>query len=1299
MQQPLITPRDDRAAYEYSIQATEDYNYEPRRTEEQVASTWQPPAWRPTDTPNYKPKPLRWPFVSGLMVLLVVAIALIIFADKSLPNSDTSARFLGLHSNASQPVRLARDVLPNNTATMTPVSGMTSMSQSTLSSEEEVRVAVQSSSSPEIVSQATPTLQSSTETQSIPSSGSTSPIFIVTGVTETERLSLSASETMDNNAFRLPDPETSNPSSVPSVTISQDTSVTASGLSSVTAPSSEPVSSSTSATSVSGMSLIPISVSTSYFTRNVTVPVTTILFTSTFTRTRTSSFSSASTFTTTFVTDVTDVAPTTVMSFWSSDGSEGAVPISTGMGTGVKPTTIVSGVTTTVAGVSTATDVVTSVFTSTLTGVVIPSVGQVTITYFQTVMPVPVTEPPKPVKVTGVEVIDGTVIEVIKTQGPVVVVVPTNEVQTRVVEQEIRTGVVRVGGSAVTNVVVITPTPGVAIGQVTNVDGAPRTIQAVVAPVEVGQPVTYTVVDNVGGSLVSQVVVTTPAGPPYQPVSYTVVREQGGSLVTQVVVTIPTGPPGQLITYTAINMEGGTPVTQVVVTTPSVDGPFVPITYLVTTNIGGTPTVVTITPAPTTFVTTIDGTTITRVTTPPVTSFTTTIDGTLTTLTLTTTPTNTSPITLTLATTSRETLSTFTSTIPPTTFLTTISGSLRTITSTPSPTTSLSTRLPTTLTYTSTTTPTPSSPSESLVPQTRVISWSETDIFLGTFLPALLAIAIVIPLRIIDLNAKLYQPFQSLTLPTGGLGANTLLVQYSGVLSFVTPVITLLQAKHPVPFVTTLMVGCGSLMVPFATEAVGLKLHGDCYLNTASKNCGPALGVNRTAGYVLVGLMVVVVVLLGVVMWFTNWGRKGVTGVRANPWNLAGMGSLLGGVRSDLGRGHGKKMRYKRYGMGWYRNRDGREDYGMIVLDEAGQGLQQQQHPTSESESDDMDGGDTVADLKTGVSGSHLPFMTLRIPWRVGLILFQLAVFIFIIYYHAYYRGGIKDNGKLWTFMNANTFGVRFLSAIIGVIVAFCWQSFFLSVSTMTPFQLMALSTQPASRSILFSPNTNPFSGLYSAIRNRHMFLLAVSIAAIMSEFLPVLLSNVPFSLYQTSAAATACAVLSCLFLAVMLAVLGWSFWIRYPPMPADPRSIAGMMYYLSQSPTLLADLEGISSMDGAARRKRIEENGGRYYYGVLPVSVGNGLWESQDRRRLGVEVETGGGSGSSGYEPEDGTTPAFAALDGPAMTETARRGEYHAVDGSGDGGSGELRHDRSFMSQNTAYQGHRIDEQPAMYG
>ncbi|KAL2255098.1 hypothetical protein VTK26DRAFT_4117 [Humicola hyalothermophila] len=65
-----------------------------------------------------------------------------------------------------------------------------------------------------------------------------------------------------------------------------------------------------------------------------------------------------------------------------------------------------------------------------------------------------------------------------------------------------------------------------------------------------------------------------------------------------------------------------------------------------------------------------------------------------------------------------------------------------------------------------------------------------------------------------------------------------------------------------------------------------------------------------------------------------------------------------------------------------------------------------------------------------------------------------------------------------------------------------------------------------------------------------------------MSELLPVLLANVPFNLAQTRAAATVCAVLSCVLLGVMLAVLGWSLWVRYPPMPVDPRCVAGALWY-----------------------------------------------------------------------------------------------------------------------------------------
>lgn len=169
-------------------------------------------------------------------------------------------------------------------------------------------------------------------------------------------------------------------------------------------------------------------------------------------------------------------------------------------------------------------------------------------------------------------------------------------------------------------------------------------------------------------------------------------------------------------------------------------------------------------------------------------------------------------------------------------------------------------------------------------------------------------------------------------------------------------------------------------------------------------------------------------------------------------------------------------------------------------------------------------------------------------------------------------------------------------------------------VSVMTPYQLIARRTQPAERSILFSPSTNPFSGIYAAVKHRHIFLFAVSFAAILSEFLPVLLSNIPFSLSQTYTAATACAVMSAIFLGILLLVLIASFFIRYPPMPVDPRSIAGAMYYVSQS-QMLNEFEGVSQLDGKEREYRVKILGRRYFYGVL---VGG------SSRRMGVDYDSG---------------------------------------------------------------------------
>lgn len=199
----------------------------------------------------------------------------------------------------------------------------------------------------------------------------------------------------------------------------------------------------------------------------------------------------------------------------------------------------------------------------------------------------------------------------------------------------------------------------------------------------------------------------------------------------------------------------------------------------------------------------------------------------------------------------------------------------------------------------------------------------------------------------------------------------------------------------------------------------------------------------------------------------------------------------------------------------------------------------------------------------------------------------------------------------------------------------------------MIPYHLLAQHTQSASSSILLTRCTNPFSGFLSALRHNHhhhqLFPLTVSLAAITSEFLPVLLPNIffpfpipispPPTLSQTETsqlqqhrplAPTISAILAGILLTGMLAVLATSIAVRYPPMPVDPRSVAGAMWYMARSGMVHGEggggegglFERVSRMGPREREERVEGMGRRYFFGVL---LGGG--------RLGVDwdVDEGG--------------------------------------------------------------------------
>ncbi|CAI0641780.1 unnamed protein product [Colletotrichum noveboracense] len=821
--------------------------------------------------------------------------------------------------------------------------------------------------------------------------------------------------------------------------------------------------------------------------------------------------------------------------------------------------------------VSAVPSTVASVVTSTSPPQVYVSVGTTEITKFITVPGgnrgnEPQTQPPVFQVITSVYggkvetfVDKGTPQTMVKSDGGVYTVAFTPPPQTIVTHE---------GGQATQMVITVTPSPEVAFVAVpTTKDGTPT---VVVVPSTLN-----------------------PAGPgAFKEIATTI---NGKATVVNVPVTQE---PVLLAVQTIID---GTPTVLWINSVPTAG--FSPISLTLVSEIGGiTGVFTTIDPLETTK-TTIDGKETTIIRTPGPRTFTSVSGGTLTTMTIITTPTGTMPLSFTVITTIGGTLSTIISTPASTTFTTSISGTLRTITSTPSPTTRLSTIKPSTTLITSTTKPTPTDSPDRVITEIEKFGFTNGDYFVGKFLPIILAVMIAVPLRIIDLNAKLYQPFHALAREGGSLGKSSMTLQFDGWKGFLTPFESLLQG-HPVPFITTLIILCSSLLAPLATEAIGMKLHGTCKI-TAIEGCGIQLGVSPVSSYALVALITFIVFLLLVLLFFL---RTWETGLHANPWSIARISSLArnADIRShqiDF-KASARAMREKRYGFGYFENNLGRDEYGIIYCDDSAQSLQGATASGAIPADDELTGAYQRDIAKK--SRKPVPFIALTWWWRLGFIFFLAALFIIILYYHL--TLGVRTSFK--DFMDSQTFGVRFFFAALGVIIIFCWESIFISIAIISPYHNMGRRSQPPEKSILLTRPTNGFYGLYAAILEGNIILMLAAFMSILAEFLPILFANVPYNLTQTLKSHNVCATISLTVLALMLASMVASLFIKWPELPVDPRSIAGALYYVAES-RMLEDFEGLSKLDSEEREKKVKELGRRYFYGGLTGSNGN---------RMGVE-------------------------------------------------------------------------------
>ncbi|KAK1973837.1 hypothetical protein LZ30DRAFT_454804 [Colletotrichum cereale] len=367
---------------------------------------------------------------------------------------------------------------------------------------------------------------------------------------------------------------------------------------------------------------------------------------------------------------------------------------------------------------------------------------------------------------------------------------------------------------------------------------------------------------------------------------------------------------------------------------------------------------------------------------------------------------------------------------------------------------------------------------------------------------------ISIPLRIIDLNAKLYQPFFAMAQEGGALGRNSITLQFDGWKGFLTPLEVLMQG-HPVPFITTLMLWLSAMLVPLATEAIGMKLHGKCKI-TAIEGCGIQLGVSTMSAYALVSLIAFITVLLLVLLYLLrNWE----TGLHANPWSIAGISSLArnAGVRSQKTdfKANEKTMAERNYMLGYFENGQGRDEYGIIYCDDSSQNLHTAASGALPAD-DELDG--TYQRTVVKKTRKPVPFIALTYWWRLGFIFFLTSLLSMVLYYHItlQVRTSFKDA------TDSQTWGVRFFLSALGVIIVFCWESIFVSIAVISPYYHMDRHAQQPESSILLTRPTNSFYGVYAAILEGDVVLMFAAFMAILAEFLPILLTNIPYNLTQT---------------------------------------------------------------------------------------------------------------------------------------------------------------------------------------
>ncbi|KAK0702195.1 hypothetical protein B0H67DRAFT_676274 [Lasiosphaeris hirsuta] len=506
---------------------------------------------------------------------------------------------------------------------------------------------------------------------------------------------------------------------------------------------------------------------------------------------------------------------------------------------------------------------------------------------------------------------------------------------------------------------------------------------------------------------------------------------------------------------------------------------------------------------------------------------------------------------------------------------------------------------------------------------------SRAEYWMVSFLPVILAVTCSILAEMVSSNLHALLPFAELT-RAGGASAHSLVSRRGIITGITTDLRFLRRFKDPGPLLCDLLVALSAIITTLASEAVGIKLGGNCRPDNFT-GCYLGVAVFLTPARAVQALLSVSLLL---VAWLVILLPRWQSGVMTDPRSIMAVGDLIqdqnlrrlfGNIRTSRNvvltriisnQEVLRELNNYRFFLSHSSDASQGSQYYGITAQRVGC-RPSPKKATGGQEPWPRKAFRTAAIFACSMRGQvrkRVPFVPVwprysRATKDRILDCCGISCLCGLIILITYYNATQFPETAFEKFMNNQDSGVRVLFTGFGVLLTFFWDSYHERVAMLEPYR--QLWQRPQSYVVTVPPPVTVFSSVISSLLQRQWFISVVALTNVMSKFLPILLSAVPFSPIQTWELHMICAWTSIGGLVGMnlLLVYGLLF-VKYPDMPIDVGSLAGQIYYLCDS-EVLDDFQGISLLDTKACNERLQKR--RYGFG--------GMVGVSGEKRIGVYV------------------------------------------------------------------------------